>query len=203
MKIYMYALLLALAPAPFDQSLRQAAREQGGTASNSMDYFEPVTTVPQLLTAADYIVHAKVLSTNTVLRFEERLVATEYTIVPLGVFKQKAPLNSSSTPGHLPMTSVVRRVGGTMVEGESRYSTTNSSMPEAEAPKVGDEVIWFLQYNEQEKVFMFVGGPFGAFQVRDGQVHPLTRAVANRRGDRPVELAKFLRDLHQTSTPKH
>lgn len=194
MKMCVYTLLLALGAPPFDQSLRQIAREQGGSASNSMDYFTPVTTVSQLLKDADYIVHAKVVSTNTVLALEERLVATEYTIVPLQVFKHRAALNSSSKPGHLP-TTVVRRVGGTMIEGEYRYSTNNSAMPEAEAPKVGDEVIWFLQYNDEEKVFTFAGGPFGAFQVRDGDVQPLTQGVASRRGDRPVPVSRFLRDL--------
>lgn len=128
-------------------------------------------------------------------------LATEYTILALEVFKHRASLNSSSKPGHLPAT-VVRRIGGTMIEGDYRYSTSNSAMPEAEAPKVGDEVIWFLQYNDEEKVFSFVGGPFGAFRVRGGEVQPLTGAVASRRGDRPVALGKFLRDL-QASTAKH
>lgn len=65
-----------LGATPFDQSLRQIARDQGGSASNTMDYFTPVTAMSQLLKDSDYIVHAKVVSTNTVLTFEERLVAT-------------------------------------------------------------------------------------------------------------------------------
>ena len=194
MKICICILLLALGATPVEQSLRQIAREQGGSASNSMDYFTPVTTVSQLSKDSDYIVHAKVVRANTVLTFEERLVATEYTILPLGVLKHRTSLNSSSKPGYLP-TTVVRRVGGTMIEGEYRYSTTNRAMPEADAPRVGDEVIWFLQYNAEDKVFMFTGGAFGAFHVRDGEVQPLTREVASRRGDRPIALAAFLRDL--------
>jgi hypothetical protein len=194
MKMCAYTLLLALGATPFDQSLRQIARDQGGTASNSIDYLTPLTTVSQLLKDADYVVHAKVVSTNTMLTFDERLVATEYTILPLEVFKYRASLNSSSKPGPLPPT-VVRRIGGTVIEGEYRYATSNSGVPEAEAPQVGDVVIWFLQYSEEERVFTFAGGPFGAFRVRDGNVHALTRAVASRRGDQPVALDTFVRGL--------
>lgn len=39
-----------------------------------------------------------------------------------------------------------------MTDGPYRYSTTNASIPEEEAPKVGDEVIWFLKYDQESDV---------------------------------------------------
>lgn len=139
MNVYLSALLVALVLTSADQSLRDTARAHGGVATNSIDYFEPVTSVNTLMTKADYVVHARVLQSRAVLIFNDMLVATEYTIMPLEVLKQGPTLSVASRPGMPPNAAVVRRVGGTMVEGQYRYSTTNGSVPEEEAPKIGDE----------------------------------------------------------------
>jgi hypothetical protein len=90
-----------------------------------------------------------------------------------------------------------------MTEGQYRYSTTNSSIPEEEAPKVGDEEIWFLQYDRESTIFTFTAGPFSAFLVTDGQVRSLTKEAAKRRGDAPVALASFLRTVQEQNAVKH
>jgi len=186
-----------------DQSLRDAARTRGGTATNSINYFEPVASVASLTSKADYVVHARVISSSTLLVRSDTFVATDYTVAPLQIIKQRSSLDTPSKPGLPPGAAVVRRAGGTVVEGQSRYTTINASMPEDEAPKVGDEVIWFLQYNQEDAVFTFAAGPFSAFRVIDGNVKALTRAVEDRRGDSPVDLATFLQLLRGQNSAKH
>src|SRR5262245_49760013 len=146
-------LFVALVFTLVGQSLRDTAREHGGTASNSINYFDPITPVESLMAKSDYVVHARVLSSKTLLIHNDMLVATDYTIALLQVLKQRPSLNTTPKPGMPANAAVVRRVGGTMIEGKYRFSTTNGSIPEDEAPKVGDEVIWFLQYDQENAVF--------------------------------------------------
>jgi hypothetical protein len=156
---------------------------------------DPVVTIAQLAAVSDLIVLAKVLETKSLLIDNESLVATDYTIQPIRVLKQNPALIISRTPGSVPSTNIVRRVGGTLVEGKYRYFTQNKSFPEEKAPHAGDEVVWFLTYEPTERVYIFSGGPFAAFRLVQGRVVPLTEEVAIQRGDEPVDLAKFLRDV--------
>jgi hypothetical protein len=198
-----WALLVALVLAPVEQSLRETAREHGGAASNSINYFTPLTPVSTLMAQSDFVVHATVLNSKTLLIQNDMLVATDYTIVPLEVLKQRPSLNASARPGTPPIAAAVRRAGGTMAEGQYRYSTANTDIPEEEAPRVGDEVIWFLRYDHENAIFTFTAGSFAAFRVTDGQVKPQTRGVASRRGDVPVDLATFLRAMREQNPARH
>ena len=127
-----------------DQSMRERARNtEGGSVSNSMDYNDPVVRMPQLFEMSDLVIHAKVTGAKGVLIENDSVVATVYTIEPYRILKQKQSLSTSSRPGVVPSNLVVRRVGGTLIEGPYKYSTKSSSFPEADAPKVGDEVVWF------------------------------------------------------------
>jgi len=197
-----HLLLLLSMPIPADQSLREAARESGGSASNTIDYTEPTTTIAQLVQLSDFIVHARVLSSKTLLVHDESLVATDYTISPLAVIKQAPSLATMSRPGSPATNAVIRRIGGTVIEGGYRYSTLNGSIPEDEAPRVGDEVIWFLRYQPTEKVFGFTAGPFAAFRVNGGEVRALTTAVATRRGDGTIDISTFIRAIRQPAVVK-
>lgn len=186
-----------------DQSMRERARiTKGGSVSNSMDSQDPVIRPPQLFEIADLVIRAKVIGAKGVLIDKDSLVATEYTLEPHRIFKQNPSLNTSRVPGVVPSKLLIRRVGGTLIEGEHEYRTNNSSFPEADAPKVGDEVVWFLTYLPDAGVFNFTDGAFAAFRISGDQVVPLTQEVVSRRGDVPVPLAVFLRDLDRLAARK-
>ena len=178
-----------------DQSMRERARNtEGGSVSSSMEYNDPVVRTPELFEISDLVIHAKVTGAKGVLIENDSLVATVYTIEPYRILKQKQSLSTSSRPGVMP-SMMVRRVGGTLIEGPYKYSTTSSSFPEADAPKVGDEVVWFLIYRPDAGLFNFAAGAFAAFRISGDQVVALTEEVKSRRGDVPVPAAKFFRDL--------
>jgi hypothetical protein len=179
-----------------DQSMRERARStEGGSVSNSMEYNDPVVRTPQLFEMSDLVIHAKVTGAKGVLIENDSLVATVYTIEPYRILKQKQSLRTSSRPGIIPSNLVVRRVGGTLIEGPYKYSTKSSSFPDADAPTVGDEVVWFLIYRPDVGLFNFAAGAFAAFRISGDQVVALTEDVKSRRGDVPVPVAKFFRDL--------
>ncbi len=194
------SLLCVTLVAAEDQSLRERARAtEGGAVSNSMDYEDPVVRTPQLFAMSDLIVYGKVIGAKGVLIENDSLVATVYSIEPRRILKQKPSLTTSDRPGAVPSNLVVRRVGGTLIEGKYSYFTKNSSFPEADAPKVGDEVVWFLIYQPGSGVFNFAAGPFAAFRVSGDHVVPLAEEVKARRGDVPMLLTAFLRDLDRAA----
>lgn len=190
-------LTLLVTEVSAQQSLRLSALANGGVATNTVDYMEPVLTVEQLVERSDLILHGRVTAAHTVLFMNDRYVGTDYTVIPARVLKLNRTLNILERPGLPPSAAVVRRMGGTVVDGASRYTTVNSALRESEAPRVGDEVIWFLRYERELQVFSFVGGSFGAFQVQAGQVQPQTQEVATRRGDRRAQLPAFLQEVQE------
>jgi hypothetical protein len=186
-----------------EQSMRERARiTEGGAVSNSMEYDSPVVRTPQLFEMSDLVIHGKVTGVRGVLIEDDSLVATVYTIEPYRILKQKQSLSTSGRPGVVPSSLVVRRVGGTLIDGAYKYSTQNSTFPEAEAPKVGDEVVWFLTYRSDAGLFNFAAGAFGAFRISGDRVVALTEEVKLRRGDVPVPLVEFLRDLDRAASRK-
>ena len=193
----MVAVLIALlvTEVSAQQSLRVTARANGGVATNSVDYLEPVLTLQELVERSDLIVHGRITASDAILFMDDRYVGTDYTVVPLRVLKLKPTLNVRPRPGLPPSAAVVRRMGGTVLDGSSRYTTINSSLPEAEAPHTGDEVIWFLRYEPELQVFSLVGGSFGAFRIKAGQVHSQTAEASKRRGDKPLQATAFLQEV--------
>ena len=193
------AVLLALAVTEVSaqQSLRVAALANGGEATNVIDYAEPLMTLARVIEDSDLILHGRITNSRSVLFRDDRYVGTDYTVLPLRVMKQNPALNIAPRPGLPPSAAVVRRMGGTLVEGRSRYTTKTSSFPEAEAPRVGEEVVWFLRYDSKLEVFVLAGGQFGSFRIEGGQICPHTTAVAARRGDRPTDTSSFLVEIQE------
>jgi hypothetical protein len=179
------------------QSMRLTARANGGVASNSVDYMEPILSLQELVDRSDFIIHGRITASHALLFMEDRFVGTDYTVFPFRVLKLNPTLNISRRPGLTPSAAVVRRMGGTVIDGPERYTTKNPSFPESEAPRAGDEVIWFLRYEPGLQVFSLVGGSFGAFRIESGKVHPQTVEAATRRGDKPAEVSAFLQDVQE------
>ena len=178
-------------------SMRLTALANGGVATNTVDSMEPNLSLQQLIDRSDLIVHGRISSKTAVLFMDDRFVGTDYGVVPHRVLKQNPALNIRARPGLPPSAALVRVLGGTLVEGSSRFTTVNSALPEAEAPRSGDEVIWFLRYDSELQVYTLVGGSFGAVRIDAGHVLSQTAETAKRRGGQPAPVSTFLHDVQQ------
>ena len=92
---------------------------------------------------------------------------------------------------------IVRRAGGSITDGGNSLSTRVNVYPESESPRVGDEVILFLQRSAQGDTFDLVYGPYGCFKIIAGDVHAMTRQAAERRRDPPATTAAFIAELER------
>jgi hypothetical protein len=200
--IFRAIALVAICVTPASaQSLRDRARVEGGIASNTADFDTPALSVSEMVTLSDLIVEGTIAAVTTKLVEDDSMVATEYRLVPSAIFKLDASLNTASKPGLLPGIRIVS-IGGTVTEGEYRYSTLNSSFPEKSAIKTGEHLIVFLKRHPDIDVYNFTAGPFAVFRVVDGYVRPFTEQVAAVRGDKLVDASSFVRQLKQRVATK-
>ena len=176
------------------QSLVDIARQNGGSAGSMTDVCGPVSSLLDVLSQSDLVVHGRIVDVKTRLSSDETQVNTEYTIAPIQAFQDKRPA-SVSTPGAVSRI-VVRRTGGTLLTNDGlRLWTSINSFPENECFALGEEVVAFLAYSNGTRAYYFASGAFGAYRIRDGLVTPMTREVVSRRGDQPVEADVFFREL--------
>jgi hypothetical protein len=61
--------------------------------------------------------------------------------------------------------------------------------------RVGEQVVLFLSYDEQEKAYLLSHGPYSAFRIIGGQVSAMTKSAAQLRGDQPRSLEALLAEL--------
>src|SRR5262249_9026172 len=152
------SLVLCLTTAAVQaQSLRDRARQEGGKATREFDVDLPVTKLPELLSQSDLVVQARVVEARTHLGPAESYVVTDYVVAPTRVIKQNPPL-ATSRPGET-TEIVVRRPGGRFIEGGLEMTTGVNIYPESESFKVGEDVVVFLQYQADARVYYFTGGP--------------------------------------------
>ena len=152
-----------------------------------------VSTIESLVATSQVIVHGKIVDARAHLNASETLVVTDYTIAPTTFVKFDSSIGQSSVAGSsVPLA--VRRPGGTVIDGSLKMRTIVDTYADDE-PEVGAEVVLFLGYDKDQKVFYFSGGPFGVFRVRNGSIEAISKDVATRRGDTAVTLSQFLGDV--------
>jgi hypothetical protein len=176
------------------QSLRDLARAKGGPVGTVIAIEVPVAALPDVIVECDLAVRGRIEHITPHLSKDESRVVTDYVIAPLRVLKQRGAV-AADKPGLIPI--VVRRPGGSVIDGGYRLSTTVDIYPEDEVFREGEEVVVFLQYDSTGSVYIFTGGPFGAFRVKEGQVHAITRETASRRGDAPEPVSAFLQEVER------
>ena len=76
-----------------------------------------------------------------------------------------------------------------------RLSTSVNIFPDAEAFRVGEEVVFFLTYNTDTKAYGFTNGEFSAYRIRDGVATLMTANAAHRRGDQPLAASALFDEL--------
>lgn len=188
---------LAMSGSPaLGQSLPDIARQQGGSARRMIDLDGPIARPAELPAQSDLVIHGRVADVTVRLNSDQSDVVTDYTIVPIQAFTQRR-IDSVASPGAI-SNIVVQQYGGSLVTADGlRLSTSVDIFRESERFRVGEEVVAFLIYRSELRVYYFSGGAFGAYRIRDGKVRPMTKEVATRLRTQPVDASSFFRDLQR------
>ena len=108
-------LTLGVSASAAQVNLKELARRNGGRAVVISDAMLPVTSVAELVSQSDTIVHARIMHAVSKLTPDETRVVTAYELAPLRFFRQRAPAKSriirrgTSAPDD---DAVIRRVDG-------------------------------------------------------------------------------------------
>lgn len=175
------------------ENLRDLAKANGGRAIARMNVWWGGRSVTELVRLADVVVYATVTRVYPHLTDDGSFVVTDCGLDVRRVLKQRTPVNVSGQPGPT-IPIIVRRLGGTVIEGGSEFVGSVGGYPN-EVFNVGDDAVLLLVYNRASGSFECADGPFGAFKVSGRRVYPLTEEVSTRRGDVARPLADFLSRL--------
>jgi hypothetical protein len=161
---------LSLALASGGQSLRALAAEHKLKLVETLrsEHFDPKTP-EELVTIADTVLSGRIVDVTHRFTPDEREIVTEYRLSVSRVIKRDRNLDSAAQPGAT-RALVIRRKGGTLIEGDIRYSTLTTAFPNHADLVPGEQVVLFLSYDEDERAYYFSGGPFGVARVRGGEV---------------------------------
>jgi hypothetical protein len=156
-----------------DQSMRALAEKHQSKVVEKIrgEHFDP-RTPEDLVTTADTVIRGRIIDVIPHFTPDEREIVTDYRIVIAQVIKRDRNLDSAAQPGAT-RALVVRRKGGTLIEGDTRYSTLTTGFPNHADLVRGEEVLLFLSYDADEKAYYFSSGPFGVGRVRGGEVIPM------------------------------
>jgi hypothetical protein len=184
------AVFAGVATTTAQDNLRDRARASGGTTEMRISTEFGFVSIDDLVAKAAVIVHGRIRDIRPHLNATETMVVTDYAVTPHRFLKYDRSIAVSDTPGRMPEL-IVRRGGGTIVEGTTRISVFVDAYSEDDTP-LGSDVVMFLGYDKDEKVFYFVDGPFGIFRVRDGHMEAVNAQIGKRRGDTPASVDAFL-----------
>jgi len=149
-------------------------------------------TIPKLTATANVIVYGAISSVETVLSADEMAVLTVYTITPLRLLKESAPVSTALRPQQTKLLRV-ESPGGTLSDSRGVMTTIVDAYPEKDRFAIGEEGLFFLVANGD--AFSFAHGPSGAFRVKNGAVLAMTQEIAARRGDGSRQLADVLNQV--------
>lgn len=179
---------------PKNVNMRTTAAVTGAKDLQNWQSEHPLFMTPtELFVGADTVVSGRVARVASRLADDAQIVITEYEIVPSRFLKRDPRLDSAARPAPT-AAFLIRRVGGSVVEGDVTYSTWAMAFPSSEDLTVGEDVVLFLTYVKEEKAYYFADGPYGVFRVRSGQVVGMKRP--DKTGGMPLgTLDEFLQSI--------
>lgn len=167
---------LSLALSSSDQGMRALAEKHKTNVIENVlgEHFDP-RTPEELVTLADTVLSGRILDATPHFTADERHIVTDYRILVARVIKRDPNLDSAVPPGAT-RALVIRRKGGTVIEGDIRYSTLSPGFSDSAHDLIpGEEVLLFLSYNHDDHAYYPTAGPFGVARVRGGEVIPIAR----------------------------
>jgi hypothetical protein len=169
-------------------SLKDAARRQGGTA---YDYFEvemPFASLSQVVSAADVILRARITSKESRLTQDELSVRTYFAFNPSRIFKDTISIAPTRNTPQMTKPLVFIEPGGVVhVDGLEITMGSNAS---ADPPlKVGEDVLLFLSWDKDANAFRLQNGPFGLLRIRGESVDEANKEIHRQlRGKSRIEI---------------
>lgn len=147
-------------------SLKDAARRQGGAAYDYLEVEMPFASLSQVVSAADVILRARITSKDSRLTQDERFVRTYYAFNPSRIFKDKIGIVPTRNSPRMTTPLVFSEPGGVVhVDG---LRITMGSNAAADPPlTVGEEVLAFLSWDKDANAFRLQNGPDGLLRIRD------------------------------------
>lgn len=147
-------------------SLKDAARRQGGAAYDYLEVEMPFASLSQVVSAADVILRARITSKDSRLTQDERFVRTYYAFNPSRIFKDKIGIVPTRNSPRMTAPLVFSEPGGVVhVDG---LRITMGSNAAADPPlKVGEDVLAFLSWDTDANAFRLQNGPYGLLRIRD------------------------------------
>ena len=191
-------LTLGVSVSAAQVSLKELARLNGGRATMMAEPLLPLTTMPDLVSQSDTIVHARIVRAVSKLTPDETRVVTDYELVPLRFFRQRQTKSRVPTA---PVPLVMRLGAGRVHVDGLELVLDNSAYPEPWL-REGDEYLVFLKYDSEIAEYIPYGGPYGIFRVVDGRVSALTEFVAGKRHDTEKDLGSFAAEIQRLMTTK-
>jgi hypothetical protein len=176
------------------QTLPEFARLHGGSATTVIDIDGPISRPGELMSLADLVIHGRITSVDVRLNADQSEVLTQYTVEPIQAFKQRTT-DTVGSPGMVAKVIVERSGGVLTTEDGLRLSTNVNIFPESESFRVGEEVLFFLNYRPGTKMHTFTNGEFGAYRIKNGMASLMTMTASKRRRDTPTTSTALFADL--------
>jgi len=151
-------------------SIKDEARRQGGKVSDYLQVEMPFASLSQVVSAADVILRARIMSKESRLTQDERFVRTYFAFNPSRIFKDKIGIVPTRNTPQMTIPLVFIETGGIVhVDGlEIRMGTNAAADPPL---KVGEDVLLFLSWDKDANAFRLQHGPFGLLRIRDQSVY--------------------------------
>jgi hypothetical protein len=186
-------------------SMKQIARERGGTAINLLYVSPPALGMADLVKRSDLIVRGRITSQVSRLSDDESTVYTDYTITPGRILKKPVELGISAAPGAVPEIIMQQPGGKVVVDG--LHLETQTDVSDSDNPiLVNAEYVFFLMKpvpsgattrRARSGVFELTCGQFALFPVRNGKLVSFTRLAAARRPPPTNDPDAFLSSVQQ------
>jgi hypothetical protein len=175
LQLFVAACLLSLIDLDPDQSMRVLAKRHETKAVDNVisEHFD-AKTPSELAAIADTVVRGRIVEVTPHFTADESLVVTDYRILPEQFITRDPKMDSASRPGST-RGMLVRRKGGTVTEDGVRYTTWLTAYNVKAGLSVGEDVVLFLSYDDDEKAYYFSGGPYGVYRIRSGAVIAMAR----------------------------
>ncbi len=137
----------------------------------------PRMTLEEVAEKSDLILHARLVGAHCKLSPDGEYIFTDYDVSPIRIVLADRP---SAVPGPTRPLVVSSFGGETDVDGRRVILEDATFRPLTS----GSEVVLFLQWTPALNAYIILGGPYGAFEVKNGIAEP--RAVNGPESKQPI-----------------
>ena len=180
---------------PVPPTLRELARQNGGTFKEWLHSDGPLAPLPMLAAEADLIVEGRISAKTTRLDRREIVVLTVFTLIPQRIFKDKLRIGTLPTLGPTQPLTFFEVGGAVDVDGlHIELATNHATKPPLQ---VGEAIIGFFVKDVEDEALRVHHADYGLLRVRDGTVVAANDVVARTRPLEHTNLAEVRADIQR------